>query len=212
MSWNVKGFLELVRFTISKLDHCYNPSVSKRSSSSFPPSNAHPLFLNWISYNFANFAISLLSWMSFYTVSGHIRVLLYYSEFPFNVLLQKLWAQWEMHLWPVEWFTVSTAMIQSPRPSTLLTTPRLEGNGIPTFSSPISSATTPWWPTTPEKKCCTPGTASVWSLIPSRLRNVRLITWSAGDRLEKMLIRDALVYKDDEKTRQFTASARVLPS
>ena len=60
MSWNLKGFLELVRFTVSKLNHCYNLSVSKGSSSSFPPSNAHPLFLNWISFNFANFAISLL--------------------------------------------------------------------------------------------------------------------------------------------------------
>ena len=80
-----------------------------------------------------------------------------------------------MHLWPVEWFTVSTAIIQSPRPSTLLTTPRLENNGTPTFSSPISSATIPWWPTTPEKECCTPGTTGVWSLIPSRLRKVRLI-------------------------------------
>ena len=70
MSWSVKGFLELVRFTISKLNHCYNLSVSKRSSSSFPQSNAHTLFLNWISFNLANFAISLLSWMRFYTISG----------------------------------------------------------------------------------------------------------------------------------------------
>ena len=162
MSWNVKGSLELVRVTISKLNHCYNLSVSKRSSSSFPPSNAHPLFLNWISYNFANFAISLLSWMSFYTISGHVRVLLSYSEFPFNVILQKLWAQWEMHLWPVQWFTVSTAIIQSPRPSTLLTTQRLEDNGTPIFSSPISSGSTPWWPITLEKECCTPGTTGVW--------------------------------------------------
>ena len=31
-----------------------------------------------------------------------------------------------MHLWPVEWFTVSTATTQSPQPSTLLSIPRLE--------------------------------------------------------------------------------------
>ena len=28
------------------------------------------------------------------------------------------------------------------------------------FSSPISTATTPWWTTTPVKECCTPGTTS----------------------------------------------------
>ena len=80
-----------------------------------------------------------------------------------------------MRLWPVEWFTVSTAIIQSPQPSTLLTTPRLDVHGTPTFSSPISTATTPWWTTTPEKECCTPGTTGVWSLIPSNLRNIKLI-------------------------------------
>ena len=76
-------------------------------------------------------------------------------------------------------------MIQGPRPSTLLTTPRLEDNGTPIFSSPISSVAPPWWPTTPEKKCCTPGLPGVWSLIPFRLRSVRLITSSAGVGLEK---------------------------
>ena len=162
MSWNVNRFLELVRFTISKLNHCYNLSVSKRSSSSFPPSNAHPLFLNWISFNFPNFAISLLSWMSFYTVSGHKRVLLSFSEFPFNVILQKLWVQWEMRLWPVAWSIVLTPIAQGSQPSTLLTTPRLENNGTPIFSSPISSGSTPWWTTTPEKECCTPGITGVW--------------------------------------------------
>ena len=35
------------------------------------------------------------------------------------------------------------------------------------FSSPISTATTPWWTTTPVKERCTPGTTSVWSLILS---------------------------------------------
>ena len=39
------------------------------------------------------------------------------------------------------------------------------------FSSPISTATTPWWTTTPVKECCTPGTTSVWSLILSRLNH-----------------------------------------
>ena len=56
-----------------------------------------------------------------------------------------------MRLWPVEWFTVSTAITQSPQPSTLLMTPRLDVHGTPTFSSPISTATTPWWTTTQRK-------------------------------------------------------------
>ena len=61
-----------------------------------------------------------------------------------------------------EWFTVTTAITQSPQPSTLLSIPRLDVHGTPTFSSPISTATTPWWTTTPEKECCTPGTTGVW--------------------------------------------------
>ena len=32
----------------------------------------------------------------------NILYLLSYSEFQFNVILQKLWPQWEMLLWPVE--------------------------------------------------------------------------------------------------------------
>ena len=40
-------------------------------------------------------------------------------------------------------------------------------SGTPKFSSPISMATTPWWTTTPEKKCSMPGTTRIWSLIPS---------------------------------------------
>ena len=64
-------------------------------------------------------------------------------------------------LWS-EWFTVTTAITQSPQPSTLLSIPRLGVHGTQTFSSPISTATTPWWTTTPEKECCTPGTTGVW--------------------------------------------------
>ena len=41
----------------------------------------------------------------------------------------------------------------------------------PTFSSPISTTTTPWWTTTPVKECCTPGTTIVWSLILSLLNH-----------------------------------------
>ena len=77
-----------------------------------------------------------------------------------------------MHLWPVVWSTVSTAIMQGPQPSTLLTTSKLGVHGTPTFSSPISTAITPWWTTTPEKECCTLGTISVWSLILSLLNHI----------------------------------------
>ena len=73
-------------------------------------------------------------------------------------------------------YCIDSHRIQSAQPSTLHTTPRLENGGTLIFSSPVSSATTPWWPTTPEKECCTPGTTGVWSLIPSCLRNTRLTT------------------------------------
>ena len=76
-----------------------------------------------------------------------------------------------MHLWPVVWSTVSTAIMEGPQPSTLLTTSKLGVHGTPTFSSPISTATTPWWTTTPMKECCTLGTTSVWSLILSLLNH-----------------------------------------
>ena len=48
-------------------------------------------------------------------------------------------------------------------------------SGTPTFSSPISTATTPWWTTTPDKKCSTPGTTGIWSLIPSPLTKIRFV-------------------------------------
>ena len=106
----------------------------------------------------------------------------------FNIILQEGWTPWEMLLWPVGWFTALTPITPGQQPSTMHTTPRLDVHGTPTFSSPISSATIPWWPTTPEKKCCTPGTTGVWSLIPSHLRKIRLITGSADDGFENNLI------------------------
>ena len=92
-----------------------------------------------------------------------------------SILLQKRWALWETRLQPVAWFIVSTAIVQSPQPSTLRTTPRLGNSGTRTFSSPISTATTPWQTTTPEKECCTPGTTRIWSLIASPLTKIRFV-------------------------------------
>ena len=48
---------------------------------------------------------------------------------------------------------------------------KLGVHGTPTFSSPISTATTLWWTTAPVKECCTPGTTSVWSVILSLLNH-----------------------------------------
>jgi len=50
-------------------------------------------------------------------------------------------------------------------------TPKQENNGTPTYTSQTSTATTPWWITTPEKKYCTLGTTGVKSLTPLLLRN-----------------------------------------
>ena len=82
-----------------------------------------------------------------------------------------------MGLWPVKWFIVLTA-IESKVHITInfAYDTKTEKWWNPIFSSPVSSATTPWWPTTTEKEYSTPGTTGVWSLIPSCLRNTRLTT------------------------------------
>ena len=107
---------------------------------------------------------------------------------------QKGWTTWEMLLSHVEWSTLLTVTAAGPLPSTLLTTPKLEGNGIPTYSSPISTPTTPWWPTTPVRKCCTLGIAGIKSPIPSRLRNIRFITWSASNGKQMSWSLNALLF------------------
>ena len=183
----------------NKINHCIIPSFLKCA---FQLPISCLLELNIIQFRMRS--ITLFIWKL-----AHSQ-LLSYSEFPFNVILQKLWAPWEMHLWPVGWSTVLTPIVEK-QPSTLHTTPRLENSGTPTFSSPISTTTTPWWPTTPMKECCTPGTTIVWSLILSLLRNTRLITWSSGVGLENTLIRDAFLwYKDDEETGQFTVENKLV--
>lgn len=73
-------------------------------------------------------------------------------------------------------YCIDSYRIQSAQPSNLHTTTRLENGGTPIFSSLISTVTTPWLPTTPEKEYYTPGTTGVWSLIPSCLRSTRLTT------------------------------------
>ena len=72
-----------------------------------------------------------------------MKINVHFSSFFVIFQSSRIWGQWEMRLWPVEWFTVSTAITQSPQPSTLLSIPRLDVHGTSTFSSPISTATTP---------------------------------------------------------------------
>ena len=102
-----------------------------------------------------------------------------------------------MLLSPVEWSMLSKSTTPGPLPSTLLTTPKLERSGIPTYRSPISTATTSWWPTTPERKCCTLGITGVKSPIPSLLRNIRFITWSADDGKQISWSGNALLFVDN---------------
>ena len=81
----------------------------------------------------------------------------------FFAFAQNQWARWAMLLLSVELSTASTPITADPLPSTLLTTQRHQHSGIPTYSSQTNTATTPWWITTPEKKCCTLGTTGVKS-------------------------------------------------
>ena len=126
------------------VNHHIFPSFSSYVSLVPVPSILHRISILWIS----QLSIILANVVYYWTRS--------FIMFTFHLffLFQRIWGQWEMRLWPVEWFTVSTAITQSPQPSTLLSIPRLDVHGTPTFSSPISAATTPWWTTTPEKECC----------------------------------------------------------
>ena len=93
---------------------------------------------------------------------------------------------WEMLLWPVEWFTVSTNTAAKPLPSILLMTPRQGNSGFPTYSSQTSMVTTPWWTTTPGKECCTLGTTNVLLLTLSPLRNSKLVQNLKGKQNQAM--------------------------
>ena len=99
----------------------------------------------------------------------------YYLSFLFG---QNRWDRWAMLLWPVEWSTVSTSIAPIPLPSTLLTTPRQKNSGTPTYSSQTSTATTPWWTTTPEKEYCTLGTTGVKSLTLLPLNKSSIEDWT----------------------------------